>query len=72
MDVEWDAERRPAWERAVHSVNCARLLRTFMNCCVFASFPFGLGGGMWDLIVLILDHCFSIYFVAGNIRLLPY
>ena len=32
MDFEWDAERRPVWERAVHSVNCARLLRTFMNC----------------------------------------
>ena len=25
-------------------------------------FPFGFEGGMWDLIVLIPDHCISIYF----------
>ena len=37
----------------------------FMNVyeiCVCASFPFGFEGGMWDLIVLIPDHCLSIYF----------
>ena len=27
-----------------------------------ASFPFRFEGGMWDLIVLIPDHCLSIYF----------
>ena len=26
------------------------------------SFPFGIEGGIWDLIVLIPDHCLSIYF----------
>ena len=26
------------------------------------SFPFGFEGGMWDLIVLLPDHCLSIYF----------
>ena len=26
------------------------------------SFPFGIEGGMWDVIVLIPDHCLSIYF----------
>ena len=25
------------------------------------SFPFGIEGGMWDVIVLIPDHCLSIY-----------
>ena len=25
-------------------------------------FPFGIEGGMWDAIVLIPDHCLSIYF----------
>ena len=30
---------------------------------VFVHFPFGFEGGMWDLIVLIPDHCLSIYFV---------
>ena len=27
-----------------------------------SSFPFGIEGGMWDVIVLIPDHCLSIYF----------
>ena len=26
------------------------------------SLPFGFGGGIWDLIVLISDHCLSFYF----------
>ena len=30
--------------------------------CVCHSFPFGILGGMWDMIVLIPDHCLSIYF----------
>ena len=30
--------------------------------CVCPSFPFGFEGGMWDLLVLIPDHCLSIYF----------
>ena len=25
-------------------------------------FPFGFEGGMWDLIVLIPNHCLSIYY----------
>ena len=29
--------------------------------CVCPSFPFGFEDGMWDLIVLIRDHCLSIY-----------
>ena len=27
------------------------------------SFPFGIEGVMWDVIVLIPDHCLSIYFL---------
>ena len=30
--------------------------------CVFLSL-FGIEGGMWDVIVLIPDHCLSIYLV---------
>ena len=26
------------------------------------SFPFGIESGIWDVIVLISGHCFSIYF----------
>ena len=33
----------------------------YVCVCVFASFPLGFEGG-WDLIVLILGHCLSIYF----------
>ena len=41
-----------------------------LTVCVFCgclsnfvcpSFPFGIKGGMWDVIVLIPDHCLSIY-----------
>ena len=42
-----------SWERAVHSV-----YRVFPLCiCKCASFLFGSEGGMWDLIVSVLDHC---------------
>ena len=30
--------------------------------CVDTSFPFGFEAGMWDLIVLVLDHCISFCF----------
>ena len=62
------AERRPVWERAVHSVNCACLSWALVKFCVCPSFPFGIGieGGMWDVIVLIPNHCFSIYFVNSG------
>ena len=48
--------------RAVYSVYCACLLWAFVKFCVCPSFPFGIEGGMWDVIVLIPDHCLSIYF----------
>ena len=35
--------------KSVHSVYCS-------------SFPFGFEGGICDLVVLIPDHCLSIYF----------
>ena len=31
---------------------------------VCPSFPFGTGGRLWDVIVLIPDHCLSIFFCA--------
>ena len=43
------AERPPVWERAVHSGNC--LSWAFVKFCVCPSFPFGIEGGMWDVIL---------------------
>ena len=51
------AELPPVWERAVHSDNC-----TLVKFCMCPSFPFGIAGGMWGVIVLIPDHCLSLYF----------
>ena len=45
----------------VHSVNCTYLsLLALVKFCV-CPFPFGMEGGMWDVFVLILDHCHSVY-----------
>ena len=37
------------------------ILRGHLSVCECVSFPFGLDGGMWELIVhvLVLDHCLS-------------
>ena len=40
----------------------ACLSLTFIKFCVHPFFfPFGFDGGLWDLILLIPDHCLSIY-----------
>ena len=36
--------------------------------CVCPSFPFGIVGRMLDVIVLIPDHCLSIYFPISNLK----
>ena len=41
-----------------------RFLYVRLSLCVCASFLFGFESGMWDLIVLIPDHCLSIYFIT--------
>ena len=33
------------------------------------SFPFGFEGGTWELIVLISNHCLSVYFGISTVRL---
>ena len=38
-------------------VVCARL-----SVCECASFPFDFEDEMWDLIVLVRDHCFPVYY----------
>ena len=40
-----------------------RVFRERLSICVCSSFPFGFKGGMWDLIVLVVELCLSIYFV---------
>ena len=54
------AEWPLVWEKAVHSVYlaCFFFFFFFVNC---NTFPLGFEGGMWDLIVMIPDHCLSIY-----------
>ena len=37
-----------------------------MCVCVCASFAIGVEGGAFDLIVLIPDHCLSIYLIAAE------
>ena len=54
------AECPPVWERAVHSVNCTCFSWALVNFYV-CPFPFGIEGAIWDVIVLIPDHCLSIY-----------
>ena len=39
---------------------CGKLLSVY----VFSSFPFGFEGRIRDLIVSVLDHCLSFYFVC--------
>ena len=39
-------------------------MTVYQIVCVCASFPFGFEGGMWDLIVLVPDHCLSFYFIC--------
>ena len=55
------AELPPVWESAVHSVNSTCLSWALVKFCVCPSFPFGIEGRMWVVIVLIPDHCLSIY-----------
>ena len=39
-----------------------RVLCERLSVCVCVSFTFVSEGGMWDLIVLVPDHCLSFYF----------
>ena len=41
----------------------ARVFRRRWSNFVCPSFPFGIEGRMWGVIVLIPDHCLSIYFL---------
>ena len=41
---------------------CVSFVNVYKFMCVCPLFPFGLEGGNWDLVVLISDHCLSIYF----------
>ena len=57
------AEWPPVWQRAVHSVYSTCLSWAMVKYYVCPFFPFGIGGGMWDVIVLIPEHCLSVYFL---------
>ena len=49
-------------KKMVHSVYCACLSWAFVKFCLCPSFLFGIECRMWVVIVLIPDHCFSVYF----------
>ena len=57
------AEWPPVWERAVHSVSVRVFRKRLSNSVCILFSLFGIEGGMWDVIVLIPDHCLSIYFI---------
>ena len=40
-------------------LHCVSFVNIYQFVC--AIFPFGFGGGMWDLIVSIPDHCLSFF-----------
>ena len=42
---------------------CPSCKFTCISLCVFGSSPVGFEVGMWDLIVLVPDHCLSFYFL---------
>ena len=57
----------------MHSVYCAIFSLTFIKSvcvcvCVCVIFPFGFESGMWDLVVLIPDHCLPIYFSLKRVE----
>ena len=43
---------------------CVFFVNFLQILCVCPSFPFGIEGGMWDVIALIPDHLMSVYFSA--------
>ena len=45
----------------------AGAFRGLPSVCVFGCFPFGFGGGMWDLIESVPDHCLSFYFAIAKV-----
>ena len=45
------------WDRADH-ILCV----SYQIVCVCVPFSFHFEGGIWDLIVLVPDHCLSFYF----------
>ena len=49
-------------------IRCAvRVFRERLSIFCVSSFSFGFEGGMWKLILLIPDHCLSIYFVSMSV-----
>ena len=56
------AESSPVWESLLIRFT-VRVLHGRLSICECDSFLFGFEGGMWDLIVLVPDHCFIFYFL---------
>ena len=56
-------------ERTFHSVYCVCVIRERLSFVCICFFPFGFESGVWDLIVLVPDHCLSLYFSYSLSRL---
>ena len=56
------AEWPPVWERELFIRFTVRVFRERLAVCMCASFPFVFEGEIWDLTVLVIDYCLSIYF----------
>ena len=61
MDGIWDLIESISEGFPTYSC-CSCLSWAFVKFCVCPSFYFGIGVRMWVVIVLIPDHCLSIYF----------
>ena len=57
---------RPPVGKELFSWFTVRVFRECLFICVYSSFPFGFESWMWDLKILIPDHCHSIYFAKKN------
>ena len=45
-----------------------RVFRDRLSMCVCVCFfPFWFWGGMWDLIIFLLDHCLSFYLLKDEV-----
>lgn len=49
--VNWWLNERAVW-------------RELLSLNVFTSFPFVCEGGIWGLIILVLDHCLRFYYIT--------
>ena len=63
--------RAPVWKELFIRLLCIFFV-ALVRFCMCPSFPFGNEGRMLDAIVLIPDHCVSVYFSVSKFVFLRY